>query len=164
MLRIKFAAGLLCLFLCAYALAQRAGELLTVTGSITEYTDSRAKHYVFSESDFRALPQHTIHTSTSWTPASAFAGPRLSDVLSKVGARGSQVEVLTLDDYSYTISIEEATRYGAILAMTMNGQRLQVSDFGPLFLIYPRDQYPKELLTPVAEAKFIWQIKELIVK
>lgn len=162
MLRNKIVIGLLCLFLSAFA--QGKENLLTVTGLITKYTDSHTKSYSFSERDIFALPQHTIETSTSWTEKSTFVGPRLSDVLSKVGATTSYVEVRALDEYSYTISIKEATRYGAILAHTMNGQRLQVSNFGPLFLIYPRDQYPKELRTPVAEAKFVWQMRELVVK
>ncbi|HZS79892.1 MAG TPA: molybdopterin-dependent oxidoreductase [Herbaspirillum sp.] len=158
----KVIAGLLCWF--AFAAAQAQDEMLTVTGSIMGHTDGHTNSYVFSENDLFALGQHIIKTSTSWTPESSFTGPRLSVVLSKAGAIGTHVEVHTLDDYTYTISVDEADRYGAILAHTMNGKKLQVSDFGPLFLIYPRDQYPHELRTPVAEAKFIWQIRKLIVK
>jgi hypothetical protein len=42
--------------------------------------------------------------------------------------------------------------------------RLTVNKFGPLFLIYPRDAYPSELSGSVAEAKFVWQIKGMVVK
>ena len=42
--------------------------------------------------------------------------------------------------------------------------RLTVSNFGPLFLIYPRDAYPSELSGSAAEAKFVWQIKAMVVK
>lgn len=164
LLHHKVMAGLFGLLVFASALAQGPDDLLTVTGSITTYTDRATKSYVFSERELLALPQHTIKTATSWTPQSVFTGPRLSDVLAKVGAKGVQVELHCLDDYSYTVSIAEASRYGVILAHTMNGNRLQVSDFGPLFSIYPRDQYPKALQTPVSEAKFAWQIRELVVK
>lgn len=162
MLRNKVITGLLCSFI--FAIAQAQDSMLAVTGSITRHTDGHTDSYIFSESDLLALGQHTIETSTSWTPESSFTGPRLSVVLSKAGAIGTHVEVHTWDDYAYTIPVDEADRYGAILAHTMNGKRLQVSDFGPLFLIYPRDRYPHELRTPVAEGKFIWQIRELIVK
>jgi hypothetical protein len=46
----------------------------------------------------------------------------------------------------------------------MNGQRLKISDFGPLFLIYPRDAFPEDLAGASADSKFVWQIKALIVK
>ncbi|HMC46714.1 MAG TPA: oxidoreductase, partial [Caballeronia sp.] len=74
------------------------------------------------------------------------------------------IELRTIDDYSYTVSAREAERYGAILAYSMNGVRLTVSKFGPLFLIYPRDAYPSELSGSAAEAKFVWQIKGMVVK
>ena len=45
----------------------------------------------------------------------------------------------------------------------MNGTRLKVSDFGPLFLMYPRDAFP-ELVGASADSKFVWQIKSLIIK
>jgi hypothetical protein len=51
-----------------------------------------------------------------------------------------------------------------IVAYSMNGKRLKVSDFGPLFLIYPRDAFPTELSGAAADSKFVWQIKDLIVK
>ena len=91
-------------------------------------------------------------------------GPSLADILKIVGARGQMVELHSFDDYTYAIPATDADRYGVILAYSMNGKRLQMSDFGPLFLIYPRDQYPDELSTAGATAKFVWQIKSLVIK
>jgi hypothetical protein len=85
-------------------------------------------------------------------------------VLHLAEARGDSVELRTFDDYSVTLTVSEARHYGAILAYSMNGKRLKVRDFGPLFLIFPRDAYPSELTGAVADTKYVWQVKALILK
>jgi hypothetical protein len=62
------------------------------------------------------------------------------------------------------VPVSDCDRYGVVVAYSMNGQRLKISDFGPLFLIYPRDAYPGELTGALGDSKFVWQIKALIVK
>ncbi|SOE92509.1 hypothetical protein SAMN05414139_05240 [Burkholderia sp. D7] len=155
------AASLLALLSFAASAAPLA---LDVQGMIGRTNDADHTVYHLSEADLMKLPVHTITTSTTWTPTSTFAGPLLGDVLKLVDARADNVELRTLDDYSYTVSAREAERYGAILAYSRDGVRLTVSNFGPLFLVYPRDAYPSELSGSVAEAKFVWQIKALVVK
>ena len=151
--------------LASLPLAASAAPLaLDVQGMIGRTNDADHTVYHLSEADLLKLPVHTITTSTTWTPKSTFAGPLLGDVLKLVDARADDIEMRTIDDYSYTVSAREAERYGAILAYSMNGVRLTVSNFGPLFLIYPRDAYPSELTGSAAEAKFVWQIKGMVVK
>jgi hypothetical protein len=137
---------------------------LDVKGKIAKTNDADHTVFHFSEAQILALPAHSISTSTTWTAKSTFTGPLLADILKTVGAYGDEVEIHTLDDYTYTVPVSDTSRYGVIVAYSMNGKRLQVSDFGPLFLIYPRDQYPGELAGASADAKFVWQIKALIVK
>nr|WP_259295214.1 molybdopterin-dependent oxidoreductase [Paraburkholderia sp. DHOC27] len=120
--------------------------------------------YHFTQAQLLALPAHSITTSTRWTARATFTGPLLSDVLRQAGAHGTQIEVQTLDDYTETIPLADCDRYGVVVAYSMNGKRLEISDFGPLFLIYPRDAFPTELSGPATDAKFVWQIKSLIVK
>jgi len=149
---------------CAPLMVVAAPMTLDVEGKIGRTNDPDRTVYRISEAELMKLPQHTITTSTTWTPKSAFTGPLLSDVLRLVGAHADLVELRTLDDYAYTVPVSEAEHYGAILAYSMNGTRLKVSNFGPLFLIYPRDAYPQELTGSVADAKFVWQIKALVLK
>ena len=157
-------------WLCGVALllaswtAQATTLALDVKGKIAKTNDATHTNFHFSEAQILALPSHSISTSTTWTPKSTFTGPLLADILKTVGAYGDQVEIHTLDDYTYTIPVSDTSRYGVIVAYSMNGQRLQVSDFGPLFLIYPRDEFPAELAGASADSKFVWQIKALIVK
>jgi hypothetical protein len=158
-------ASMLALLPCLLPVAASAAPLsLDVEGLIGRTNDVDHTVYHISEAELLKLPVHTITTSTTWTPRSTFTGPLLKDVLKLVDARGDGVELRTIDDYTYTISAKEAERYGAILAYSRNGVRLTVSNFGPLFLIYPRDAYPAELSGSVAEAKFVWQIKAMVVK
>ena len=137
---------------------------LDVQGKIGKTNDAAHRAYHFTEAQLLALPVHSITTSTTWTPRSTFTGPLLADILKAVGAHGTQVELQTLDDYTYTVPVSDCDRYGVVVAYSMNGQRLKISDFGPLFLIYPRDAYPDELTGALGDSKFVWQIKALIVK
>ena len=147
------------------ALAANPSQLsLDVTGKIGHTNDAAHQVFHFSEAELLALPTHSISTSTTWTPKSTFTGPLLADILKTVGAYGQNLEFHTFDDYTYTVPVADSDRYGVVVAYSMNGQRLKVSDFGPLFLIYPRDAYPSELTGGAADAKFVWQIKSLIVK
>ncbi|SIO32649.1 MULTISPECIES: molybdopterin-dependent oxidoreductase [Paraburkholderia] len=167
----KGARRILCLAVALGALgtagagfAQAAALSLDVGGKIAATNDPSHTVYHLTEAQLLALPVHSITTSTTWTPRTTFTGPSLADILKLVGAHGSQIEVHTLDDYTETIPLSDSDRYGVIVAYSMNGKRLKVSDFGPLFLIYPRDAFPTELSGSAADSKFVWQIKDLIVK
>lgn len=137
---------------------------LDVNGEVHVTNDAAHTSYHFSEEQLLKLPQYSISTATTWTPRSTFTGPRLADVLDTVGAYGSQIEIHTIDDYTCMVPVSDAARYGAVLAYAMNGRRLKVSDFGPLFLIYPRDQFPLELDGAAGDSKFAWQIVSMTIK
>jgi hypothetical protein len=159
--------GAMILALAAWSTLAQAESLplsLNVKGKISKTNDAAHHLYHFTEAQLLALPVHSITTATTWTPRSTFTGPLLADILKTVGASGSAVEIHTLDDYTYTIPVSDCDRYGVVVAYSMNGQRLKISDFGPLFLIYPRDAFPDELMGASGDSKFVWQIKALIVK
>ncbi|WP_175718565.1 molybdopterin-dependent oxidoreductase [Burkholderia anthina] len=141
-----------------------ASFTFTVDGNIGRSNQPGKTTFVFSEQALMALPQHTIVTSTSWTPKSTFTGPSLSDVLKTVDAHGTEIEFRCIDEYTFTIPVSDADKYGVILARTMNGKVLDNDNYGPLWVMYPRDEYPDELKTPLGEAKFAWQIIGLTVK
>ncbi|WP_213304492.1 molybdopterin-dependent oxidoreductase [Paraburkholderia sacchari] len=147
------------------ALAARDDSLqLDVNGAVRATNNAAHTAWHFTAEALLKLPPHSIVTSTTWTPRSTFTGPLLSDVLSIVGAYGSQIEIHTIDDYTCVVPFSDATRYGAVLAYEMNGKRLKVSNFGPLFLVYPRDQFPQELDGAAGDAKFAWQIVSMTIK
>jgi hypothetical protein len=161
---VRWMTALILALSACCALAQSPALSLDVEGKITKNNDAAHRAYHFSEAQLLAMPAHTITTATTWTPRSSFTGPLLADILKTVGASGTEVEFRTFDDYTYTVPISDCERYGMIVAYAMNGQRLKLSDFGPLFLIYPRDAFPDELKGAVGDSKFVWQIKALIVR
>ncbi|GAA4357596.1 molybdopterin-dependent oxidoreductase [Variovorax defluvii] len=136
---------------------------MIVNGHIGRFTDEKAKVYRFSEVDFMSLPQASIATSTPWTARSKFEGPLLFDVLKHVGAMGSRLDLMALDDYSVSIPVSDLKAFGPILAHTRDGKRMTSRDFGPLFVMYPRDQFPVKLNTLPALSKFIWQVRRITV-
>ncbi len=138
--------------------------LLTVSGLIGRVNNDISHTYDFSEAEFLQLPTTSITTSTPWTPTSVFVGPLLIDVMHAAGVTSGRLTFKTLDDYSASIPWEDLVRYGVILAHTKDGQRLNIKRWGPLWTIYPRDQYPAALSGPIAESRFIWQVDRIEVR
>jgi hypothetical protein len=104
-----------------------------------------------------------VTTSTPWTNGKpTFEGVLLRDLLKLVGAKGETVTAVALNDYKVTIPIADFEKYPVLLAYSMNGERLKVREKGPLWIIYPRDDYP-ELDNKPTQAKWVWQIKEIHV-
>jgi hypothetical protein len=139
------------------------GAFLTIRGHLRRYTDEKEGGYQFSEDEFMSLEQSTITTSTTWTERARFEGPLMSDVLKHVGASGSRLDVVALDNYSVSIPMSDLATYGVILAHSRGGKRMTARDFGPTWVMYPRDRYPDKLNTPLAQSKFVWQVRRVTV-
>lgn len=137
--------------------------LLTVGGEIGKRNAGNV--FAFAENEFMRLPQSVIVTGTTWTPKSRWEGPRADAVMAHVGAStGTALRITAVDDYNVTIPWGDMARWGIVLAHSRDGHRLQRSQWGPLFVIYPRDDSPRELGTPMTEAKFIWQVNRIDVQ
>ena len=137
-------------------LAQPNGRvLLTVTGAI-ELTNAQGKAE-FDRNMLLRLGTAKLRTSTSWTDgAPVFEGVPASDVLRAVGAHGTVVTATALDDYSIEIPVTDFARYRVLFALSMNGVELTARNRGPIWVVYPRDDFP-ELRNPTADARWIWQ-------
>jgi len=106
----------------------------------------------------------TLRTTTVWTVGEVeFEGVLARDVLDAVGAHGSEVVATALNDYAVTLPLNELYQYPVLLAFKMNGEYLQVRDKGPLWIVYPRDQFP-ELRNSMTDKKWVWQLSELEVR
>jgi hypothetical protein len=142
---------------CAVPLA------LDVNGDIANVTDSERGVYHFSAADLKKLPEYTIETSTNWTRREKWQGPRLSDVLAVVGARGRSIRVYAYDDFRQDIPLSMIEKYQPVLAYKENGVNLRLDNFGPLFIVFPRDQHP-ELSQIVNMRRFVFQIRRIEVQ
>ena len=131
---------------------------LTISGKIGKTMDVAGNAYEMSEREFLGLPRSNVTTSTAWTPTSEFAGPLLSKVLSEVDAKGTKLRLIALDNFSVEVDANYLKKYGTILAVSKNGVRLTIRDFGPVFVMFPRDSFKEELDTPAAASYLVWQL------
>lgn len=135
--------------------------ILSVEGAISH--TNAGDRADFDAAMLEALPSRGITTSTPWTDGvTHFEGPLASAVLEVVGAHGRQLVITALNDYSVTVPVSDLEQYQVILAMRQGGERLRIRDKGPLFLIYPFDDYPR-LNNEMIHTRSIWQIRRIRV-
>jgi len=113
----------------------------------------------YTEQELKTLPQVTIRTRTEFTDGVVtFVGPLVRDLIAPIDkGKGTTLHLTAVNDYAVDIPIRDVTKYDVILAMSANGKRLSVRDKGPLWLMYPMDDFP-ELQDASYNAKLIWQL------
>lgn len=136
--------------------------LLIVDGAIEKKNRDGEAHLDLAM--LRALPAHVLHTTTAVTDGvRRFDGFLLRDVLGLVGARGTHVEALALNNYRVDIPVADFHDYDVLLATHMDGERLLPSGKGPLWIVYPRDQW-RQLQDIRYDYRWVWQLQRLTVK
>lgn len=136
--------------------------VLTVSGRIGNANAGQAAD--FDMEMLEALGRKTLRTSTPWTDGTqVFRGVLVSDVLAAAGATGDTVRAIALNDYSYTIEVSDFLDFPVLIATDMNGERLRIRDKGPLWIVYPRDDYA-ELRSKDIDYRMVWQLRELVVE
>jgi len=139
--------------------------LFSLLSAKAAYADSfvladGSKEINVSTEDLLKLPVTSITTATNFTPKATFEGVTFTELLSKYSITASSLRIYALDDYSYTLPVEELLKYKVILAFRKNDKVIPVSDLGPFAVIYPRDQHP-ELNKLDVNAKTVWQINRI---
>ena len=81
----------------------------------------------------------------------------------RVGADGKTVTASALNDYTIDIPMEDFVRYDVLVATHMNGERLQPSDKGPFWIVYPRDGH-SDLQDIRYDYRWVWQLIQLKIK
>ena len=165
----RLAAGLLVLVTLAGMPAGAAETLptpkgaviLTVSGKISA-TNAQGRAD-FDRAMLEGLGKATIKTSTPWTEgAPTFEGVPLARLLEAVGATGTTLRAVALNDYKSALPAKDAD-LGVLLALKMNGEPMRVRDKGPIWIIYPLDQNPA-LRNKTTHSRMVWQIKSIVVE
>ena len=160
-----FVAYLSCLSQAAAEghLTQPTGRvILTISGDISN--TNNGDNADFDLDMLHALGTRTISVTTSWTDGTQeFRGVLMRDLMAAIGAKGNTVEAIALNDYTYTIDIEDFSLYPVIVATILNGKILKIRDKGPLWIIYPLDTFTEEQKFNV-EHRMVWQLRRLIVR
>ena len=157
------AVGVLFAVSTAQALEAPQGRvILTVSGDIT-HTNS-ASGAQFDRSMLLALGNQELVTDTPWTEGvNTFNGPTLKALLEAVGAKGKNLSVTALNDYSANVPAQDAFDHEILLAMDMNGKPMSIRDKGPIFVLYPFAKDPS-LNNEVIHNRSVWQVKSITVE
>lgn len=136
--------------------------VLTVTGKLTRKNTPNGAE--FDMAMLQRLGTTTLQTSTPWTEGeSEFHGVLVRDLLAHVGAQGSMVKALALNDYNFDIHIDDFHRFPVILASEVDGRALTARDKGPLWIVYPLDDFSGREKQAI-ELRMVWQLIELQVR
>ena len=116
-----------------------AGDtVLTVSGAVAPPSEGAV--WEFDITALKALPAERFETETIWTEGpQQFEGVSLAALLDHVGATGSTIRAVALNDYAVSIPVGDAVEGGPIVAYMRNGAEMSVRDKGPLWIIYPFD-------------------------
>lgn len=118
----------------------------------------------FDAKALEALGVAEIRTRTQWLGAAGvWQGVPLQKVLARVGARGDNLRVRALNDYSAVIPVADVARFGPILAWRLDGKLLGVRERGPLIVIYPYDSDPA-LNFQMYHDRAVWQVRDIVVE
>ncbi len=147
----------------AQALPPISGEpILTVSGMITNTTDG--KEAKFDLAGLEQLGKTVVRTHTKWTEGQiAFEGVLMRDFLKAVGATGTEIVAVALNDYKVKIPISDFAKLNVILAYRRDGRTMPIRDKGPLWIMYPFDENP-EIKTDLYFARCAWQLKAIEIR
>ena len=133
--------------------------VLTISGTVAK--PNRGKEAVFDMAMLEQLPQRSHHVATPWYPRMVtFRGPLLRDVLAQVGASGSTIQTVAINDYSVQIPFADSRQFEVIVATRMNGRPMSPRDKGPLFIIYPYGRFSPAEVKRYYE-RSVWQLDTL---
>lgn len=145
------------------AIPEAAGDvLLTVSGQIGACNrhDGAA---CFDMAMLKALGQAEVLTTCPWFDGRIrFTGVRVDRVLSAVGAEGDRVTVVGRGGEQAELPVTDLTRYGVMLAHSLNGVAVSTQYMGPLFVVYPFDSAP-ELKHDTVYGRSLYNAHRLVV-
>jgi len=117
------------------------------------------------EFDYAALDalgtQKVTVRGPNWPAAQEFEGPLVRDVLFAADVSSGELQPIGLDGYAPEIPYSDLEKWPVILATKMNGRRLAVGGAGPVWVIYPRGNFPE--LAQDDDSKWVWGISHMRV-
>ncbi|MFM8678436.1 MAG: molybdopterin-dependent oxidoreductase [Alphaproteobacteria bacterium] len=123
-----------------------------------------ARRARFDMAMLEAIGVARVRTTTAWTTGrQEFEGVPLKALLERVGAFGDRIEAVALNDYKVEIPVSDFARWPVILAWRQNGELMRVRDKGPLWIVYPQDDFPA-LANKEMQGRWAWQLKEIRVR
>lgn len=108
--------------------------------------------HAFDFSGLAALPARTISPTLEYDgKPHELSGPLLLDVLKAAGVTAStgKLQTRAIDGYAPVLTMEDARKYGFIVATHLDGQPMPLGGLGPLWAVYDADRHPDMAARPV---------------
>ena len=119
--------------------------------------------HVLSLSELDEMEQIEFATNSIWTDRKfLYSGVSLQKLLERLGAQGSGLRMIALNDYSIKFPIEDLEENAPIIATRIDGETMTVRDKGPYWVIFPFDASPK-YRTETHYARSVWQLQRIEV-
>ncbi|MER2604912.1 MAG: hypothetical protein ABTQ29_03700 [Siculibacillus sp.] len=142
--------------------APKATVVLTVSGKIAN--TNAGEKADFDLAMLEEMPSRVTETETPWTKGRPkFKGVLGSALLDKVGASGTTLHIVALNDYAVDVPIEDFRKWPVILATRKDGETMSVRDKGPIFVIYPFD-LDRGLYNEKYFSRSAWQVRSIEVR
>ncbi|MGW6778487.1 oxidoreductase [Brucella pseudogrignonensis] len=166
LIRSLFYLSLALLFMSgaqAQSLSKPEGKpILLISGNIANTNVGDTAQ--FDRDMLEAVGLETVETANPWYDGRVrFEGVSIDKLMTLVGAKGTKVTAVALNDYVSTLPMEDFKKFKVILAMKRDGNYMAVRDKGPLFIIYPYDSDP-QLQSQTYYTRSAWQVAKLIVE
>lgn len=134
------------------------GRSLEVTGAI-----ARPVPRILGLADLDALGTAELVTRTPWTQGPQhFGGLPMARLLAAVGAHGTTLRAVALNDYAVTMPAAAMVEDAAFLATRRDGVPLAVRDRGPFWIVFPWSSRP-DLDTALHRQRSVWQVHRIEV-
>lgn len=135
--------------------------LLTVSGNIENHNVDKTAQ--FDREMLESLPVTSFKTTTPWTQGvTEFTGVRVSDLLKHVGANSNNFRAHALDKYWNDLKEIDFEKIPAIIAYKKNGKSLRVRELGPLWIMFPFDEFPS-ISDEKHKTASVWQLVEIVI-
>lgn len=145
------------------ALPAPTGPVILTIGGTVKVSNSE-QGAAFDRQMLEELGITEIKTTTPWTDGvQTFEGVLARAVFERVGAEGETVFASALNDYTVEVPMGDFQNYDVLLATKVNGEEMQISDKGPIWIVYPRDDEP-DLRDRRLHDRWVWQLKALNVQ
>jgi len=136
--------------------------ILSVSGNIAQTNAGAEAH--FDRDMLEALGTISFETTTPWDKERVrFEGVPLGRLLDRLGASGSRLIAVALNDYAAELPIEDVSKYDVLLALKRNGEYMPVQNMGPIFIVYNFDS-DFELKSQKFYSRSVWNIAKLEVR
>lgn len=113
--------------------------------------------------DLEAFGTAELVTRTPWTQGpQRFAGVPMGRLLDALGAQGTVLRAVALNDYAVTMPAAAMFEDGAFLATRRDGLPLPVRERGPFWIVFPWSSRPG-LDSALHRQRSVWQVHRLEV-